>query len=403
MVVLAASKRGCRPSLRPMKIACVVGTRPEAIKLSPVIHRLRAPGSAFRTSVVASGQHRAEVAAVLAELDLHADETLDDCRGQALTQMTASLIANLGRSAAIGGADLVMVQGDTTTAFAGALAAFHHRVPVAHLEAGLRTGIPDVPFPEEGHRTLVAVLAAVHLAPSEQARRNLRSMGIPADRIAVTGNTCVDVLTTFGRQSRADARAALALDGRRVVLVTLHRRESWDGALGNICDGIAAAVREVPDALVVFPVYANPLVRELAASRLAGLPRVRLLEPLPYRDFMAYLHAADVVVTDSGGVQEESVTLGKQVLIVRAVTDRPEAVEAGLARLVGTDGLAVTHALRTALRHPTAHDITDVYGDGRAAERVFVALTRWRARTLPLLPRDCEFQSAAMRDTLAAG
>ena len=370
--------------------------------MSPVVHALRRPDSGTRALVVNSGQHRNEAASILTELGVQADETLADCRGQSLTTMTASLVANLGASSAIAASDLVLVQGDTTTAFAGGLAAFHRGVPLAHLEAGLRTGLLDMPFPEEGHRKLLAMIATLHFAPTDQARANLRSMGVAASQIAVTGNTCVDVLKTSGARSRADARASLALGGVPMVLVTLHRRESWNGRLAAICEGIAAAVRDVEDALVVFPMHPNPRVRETIARRLSAVPQVRLLDALPYRDFVTHLHAADVVVTDSGGVQEEAATLGKQTLIVRSVTDRPEAVDAGIAQLVGTDETRVARALRGALRRRSTHTFTDVYGDGAAAERVVMALHRWRNGQRPLLPRELEFKSLLTRDALAA-
>lgn len=390
-----------------MQIACVIGTRPEAVKLGPVIHELRKAGSPFRLSVINSGQHRQEVATILNELDLRADETLDDCGGQSLTAMTAMLVANLGQSSSIAGAGMVLVQGDTTTAFAAGLAAFHRGIPVAHLEAGVRSGTPDAPFPEEAHRKMIAMLAGVHLAPTAHARRNLRAMGVAANEIAVVGNTCVDALKTYGAYSYDAARSDLALDGRRVVLVTLHRRESWNGALRQICDGIAAAVLQPPEALVVFPAHGNPRVKEVVTDRLSHVPHVRLLDALPYRQFAAYLHAADVVVTDSGGVQEEAATLGTRTLVVRTVTDRPEAVDAGVAQLVGTEALDVSRALRLALESVAdplaASGATDIYGDGRAAKRVFEALNRWRLGLRPLLPHELEFRPASLRDSLAAG
>jgi UDP-N-acetylglucosamine 2-epimerase (non-hydrolysing) len=298
---------------------------------------------------------------------------------------------------------MVLVQGDTTTAFAGGLAAFHHGIPVAHLEAGLRSGIPEVPFPEEAHRRLLGVLATIHLAPTDQARANLWSMGVASSQIAVTGNTSVDTLRLFGGSSPSEARTMLGLDARRIVLVTLHRRESWNGRLAQICDGIIAALHDAEDTTVVFPLHGNPQVRELVVDRLGGVEGVQLLEPLPYRQFVTYLQAADVVVTDSGGVQEEAATLGKQTLIVRDVTDRPEAIDVGVARLVGTAAADVSRAMRSALRRESTNAFTDVYGDGRAAERVVVTLNRWRSGLRPLLPREFEFRSMATADRLAAG
>jgi UDP-N-acetylglucosamine 2-epimerase (non-hydrolysing) len=353
--------------------------------------------------VVNSGQHQDEVARVLADFGLYADEVLADQRGLALSEMTASLLGHLSRSVSIASAGLVLVQGDTTTAFAAGLAAFHRRIPVAHLEAGLRSGILETPFPEEAHRRLLAVLASIHLAPTDVAHRNLRAMGIAAGKIAVTGNTSVDALKSLAAATSAGIRRDLGLGDGRIVLVTLHRRESWAEGLAHVCEGIVSALRSVPDAVVVVPVHGNPRVRQIVHDRFAGLRQVRLLEPLPYRRFVACLQAADVVVTDSGGVQEEAVTLGKQTLIVRTVTDRPEAVDAGVARLVGTAAVDVARALRAALQRSAASVPADVYGDGRAAERVLIALNRWRLGLQPLLPREFEFHASAPAERRAAG
>ncbi len=387
-----------------MQITCVIGTRPEAVKVSPVVRALRSPGSPFRAVIVNSGQHQDEVAAVLDDFGLHADEVLPDARGLALSDMTASLVAALGRSMSVATASLVLVQGDTTTAFAAGLSAFHRRIPVAHLEAGLRSGILDTPFPEEAHRRLLAMLASVHLAPTDVARANLRAAGIPAARIAVTGNTSVDALKALVRSAPGALRSDLGLGEGPLVLVTLHRRESWEGGgLAHVCEGLVSAVRSAPDARDVNPLHGNPRVRQIVRDRLAGVPRVHLLEPLPYRRFVACLQAADVVVTDSGGVQEEAATLGKPTLIVRTVTDRPEAVDAGVARLVGTAAVDVSRALRAALQRGAARVPAEVYGDGRAAERTVVVLNRWRLGLQPLLPRDLEFGGTTAETRLAAG
>ena len=382
-----------------MQIVCVVGTRPEAIKLGPVIRALRDSRGRFQPIVVSSGQHQQQVASSLAELDLHVDETLPDSSGLSLPDMTVSLLAHLGQAAALKRAGLVVVQGDTTTTFTAALAAFQRRIPLAHVEAGLRSGNLDMPFPEEAHRKLVAVLATLHFAPTEQARSNLRAVGIADDRIAVTGNTCVDALhACVVPPDTARSIAKLKHDAERLILITLHRRESWGGPLQGICDALAEAVGRRPDAVAVFPLHPNPAVAEMVRERLLHVPQFRLLPPLPYREFIAYLGAADLVVTDSGGVQEEAATLGKRTLVVRSVTDRPEAVQSGAAELVGTSKHAVAAALDRALDRRPADTSCAVYGDGRAAERIVAALERWRGGLRPLLPPELEFRTTAERE-----
>lgn len=386
-----------------MRIACIVGTRPEAIKLTPVIRALLDAPARFQTVIVSSGQHPQQVASILAELGLHVDEALPDCSGLSLTAMTAALVANVGHAAALRRSDLAIVQGDTTTTFTAALAAFHRHIPVAHIEAGLRSGNDEMPFPEEAHRKLVAMLAELHFAPTGGARSNLRAMGIADDRIAVTGNTCVDMLQTCVAPPAIDRSIADATRGAgRLVLITLHRRESWGDALQGICDAVAEAVRRRPDVQVLFPLHPNPAVADMVRERLRDVPQIRLVAALPYREFIAYLRAADVVITDSGGVQEEAVTLGKQTLVVRSVTDRPEAVRTGVAELVGTSKRAVTAALDRALQQRSPEMSSAVYGDGRAAERIVVGLDRWRGGLRPLLPPELEFRPTTAREVGAA-
>jgi UDP-N-acetylglucosamine 2-epimerase (non-hydrolysing) len=355
-------------------VAVVFGTRPEAVKLAPVVAELRRHAD-LRVRVVATAQHREMLDQALAVFGVAPDVDLDLMRpGQMLPDLTARLVTALAGAFDAERPDVVLVQGDTTTAFAGALAAFYARVPVGHVEAGLRSGVPDDPFPEEANRRLVGVLADLHFAPTPRAAANLRREGVPEDRILVTGNTVIDALLGVVRS----LPTAPAPNGRRHLLMTMHRRENWGGPIRDVC----AAVREVldarPDVDLLFPVHRNPLVREEVGSALAGHPRVELAEPLDYGELVRALRDCTLVLTDSGGIQEEAPTLGKPVLVLRRTTERPEAVEAGCARLVGTEKAAVREALLRLLDEPAAYaamaHAANPFGDGRASERIALAL-----------------------------
>jgi UDP-N-acetylglucosamine 2-epimerase (non-hydrolysing) len=296
--------------------------------------------------------------------------------GQSLTDITTRTLAGYSHLFADVHAAAVVVQGDTATTLAAALAAFYHHVPVVHVEAGLRTDDPAAPFPEEINRRLTSQLARLHLAPTAGNRANLLRDGVAAAAIRVTGNTVVDaLLEAVALPGGYDDPALEDLDEdrRRVVLVTAHRRESWGDGHESIARAVAEIARTEPDVLVVFPIHRNPVVREAILPWLADLDNVRVTEPLGYRGLVKLMQRSDLILTDSGGIQEEGPSLGKPVLVMRDTTERPEAVTAGTVRLVGTDELQIVGAVRTVLHDPAEYaamaNAVNPYGDGRAAQR----------------------------------
>lgn len=359
----------------------VIGTRPEAIKLAPVIAALRADPW-LRPVVLCTAQHREMVDQALGSFGLVPDIDLNlHCRGQRLHEIAARVIE--GIAGAIEGArpDMLVVQGDTTTTFAGALAAFYAGVPVAHVEAGLRTGDRRSPFPEEANRRLTTQLASLHLAPTESAAATLCAEHINPAAIHVTGNTVIDALLATVRIGGPPdpSLADLDADRRRVLVVTAHRRESWGDGLVAIGRALARIARAEPDVVIVFPMHRNPIVREAMAQTVSGLDNVRLLEPLAYGPFVRLLARSHIVLTDSGGIQEEAPSLGKPVLVMRDTTERPEAVAAGCAKLVGSHEPTIVDAVRTLLHDEKAYaamaKAENPYGDGNAASRVVGAIS----------------------------
>ena len=350
----------------------LVGTRPEAIKLAPVVRALRAAGEQVR--VVSSGQHRELIDDLLPGLEAPADADLAVMRpSQSLSSLTARLLEAVSAELAAHRTHLLVVQGDTTTALAGALAGFYAGVPIAHVEAGLRSGRRDNPFPEEANRQLISRLATWHFAPTVGARNALLEEGIDESTVEVTGNTVIDNLLWVLERSTGVSSFRTYGSSRRRLLLTLHRRENQ----GSVMTGLAAAVGRLTiqhDLEVVFPVHPNPAVRSSVMSVLERKPNVRLIEPLHYFDFTATLATADLVVTDSGGVQEEAPTLGKPVLVVRDTTERPEAVQAGCACLVGTDPAeleaAVSLLLTDSEHYQRMARPANPFGDGNAAGRI---------------------------------
>jgi UDP-N-acetylglucosamine 2-epimerase (non-hydrolysing) len=376
------------------RVMAIFGTRPEAIKVAPVIAELeRSPQ--FDPIVVVTGQHREMLAQVLDLFGIVPHHDLDLCApGQTLTSVTTGALDGLTPLLEAERPDAVVVQGDTTTTFVGGLAAFYQQIPVVHLEAGLRTGDPYSPFPEEVNRALTTRLATLHLAPTEGNKQNLLAENIKPESILVTGNTVVDALLRAAELPGGYGDPALDdldTDPRRVVLVTAHRRESWGEGHAAVGRAIAEIARTEPDVLVVFPIHRNPVVRETILPALEGLDNVRVVEPLGYRSLVHLMQRAHLIVTDSGGIQEEGPSLGKPVLVMRDTTERPEAVAAGTVRLVGTDELQIVGAVRTVLHDAREYaamaNAVNPYGDGRAAERTVAAL----AHLFDLGPRPEEF------------
>jgi UDP-N-acetylglucosamine 2-epimerase (non-hydrolysing) len=357
----------------------IYGTRPEAIKLAPVIAAVEA--SANLTSlVVVTGQHREMLDQVNRLFGITPKHDLDIIAPrQSLTDITTRALSGLGEVIRSERPDLVAVQGDTTTSFVAALAAFYEKVPVVHVEAGLRTSDPYSPFPEEINRRLTSQIASLHLAPTPTSRSNLIAENIKPDRITVSGNTVIDaLLDVVARRLPYTDPALEQLAGRRVVLVTAHRRESWGEPMARSAAAIARLARAFPDTIFVLPAHLNPAVREVLLPPIAGLDNVVITEPLPYGEFSRLLQDSHIILTDSGGVQEEGPSLGKPVLVMRETTERPEAVDAGTVRLVGTDEDLIVREV-TRLLTDTAHydemaNAVNPYGDGQAARRSVQAI-----------------------------
>jgi UDP-N-acetylglucosamine 2-epimerase (non-hydrolysing) len=378
-----------------MRIMPIYGTRPEAIKLAPVLRALRGvPGTEVITCV--TGQHREMLDQVNQLFGVTPDIDLGVMtRGQSLTGLTTAVLCGLEPVLREHKPDWVIVQGDTTTAFAAGLAAFYQHIPTAHVEAGLRTGDLASPWPEEMNRQLAGRIAGLHFAPTAQSRANLLHEGVAADKVRVTGNTVIDALMQVLDMLRGDPTLAAAqaakfgfLDpARRLVLVTGHRRENFNGGLDRVCRAIAE-IADRDDVQVVYPVHLNPVVQAAAGMALSAKPNVHLLPPLDYLSFVWMMDRAHIIVTDSGGVQEEAPSLGKPVLVTRDTTERPEAVEAGTVRLVGTlpERLVreVTHLLDDAGAYAAMAGAHNPYGDGYAAGRVAGWLTGgWATEFLP--------------------
>jgi UDP-N-acetylglucosamine 2-epimerase (non-hydrolysing) len=361
-----------------VRLLLIFGTRPEAIKMAPVAHALHEHSDEFETVLCSTGQHRDMLNQTLAVFGLEPDVDLDLMMPrQTLADLTARAVGALDQVMTRVRPDLVVVQGDTTSAMVGALAAYYHRVPVAHVEAGLRTDDLCQPFPEEGNRRLIGTLAALHFAPTPSAAYRLEREGVPDGSIFVTGNTVIDALLRVRNGSRHGACLALS-SGRQRILLTMHRRESRGAALENSCRAILQLVERNPDVEVVFPVHSSPFVREPVTRLLSGHARIVLTEPMGYQEFILLMDSCRLVLTDSGGIQEEAPALGKPVLVLRDTTERAEAIRVGTARLVGTDPTRVLSVTETLLHNEKVYQAMarakNPYGDGRAAERVVAAL-----------------------------
>ncbi len=369
------------------RILVIAGTRPEAIKLAPLVLKLRATAWAD-VELLSTGQHRELLADALADFALTPDADLKVMQeNQSLSGVAARIMSALDERIARNPPDCIVVQGDTTTVMASGIAAFHRRIPVVHVEAGLRTGHMGEPFPEEFNRRLVALCTDLHCAPTRGMADNLLAEGIPANQILVSGNTVIDAVLAVAAQ-RPAAPAGLP-DVEKLILVTAHRRESFGAPLAGALAALRAAVDEDPSMGIAYPVHPNPNVQRAAREILGDHPRVALLPPLRYAELVATLQRAWLVVSDSGGIQEEAPALGRPVLVLRDRTERPEAVAAGSAELVGTDPLRIRAAIARLRRDPVLYAHRSLprfpYGDGRAAERIAAAMAR-RLGVEPALP-----------------
>ena len=369
----------------PARILVVFGTRPEAIKLFPLIHALKGH-PAFECVVCVSAQHRQMLDQVLEIAGIVPDHDLDVMQpDQTLDALTANLLTGLGKVMDAVKPDRVVVQGDTATAMTGALAAYYRKIPVDHVEAGLRSHNIYHPWPEEVNRKIIGGIASLHFAPTATAAAALIRENVDPARVHVTGNTVIDALHWVS--ARIEAQPALAsglagieaqFAGKRIIGVTSHRRENF----GEGMEGIASAIRQIagrPDTAVIFPVHLNPNVRKVMNERLAGLDTVALIEPLDYPHFARLLAIAEVMLTDSGGVQEEAPALGKPVLVMRETTERPEGVAAGTAKLVGTDPARIVTEISTLLDDREAYEAMarahNPFGDGQSSRRIVELLS----------------------------
>lgn len=376
---------------KPIKALCIFGTRPDTIKMAPVVLEMKAQRKNFNAVVCVTGQHREMLRQVLNTFGIKPNHNLAVMRhNQSLPEMTARILRSVDGIIAKEKPALLVVQGDTTTSFVAALAAFYRRVPVAHVEAGLRTGDFEHPFPEELNRALIDRFAAFCFAPTERNRRTLQSEGVPSERIFVTGNTGIDALMMIRdrvRKKGADtwnhlwrgAKSSVQDRSRKLVLITAHRRESFGTSMRAMFAVIRNLARKHPDWEFVYPVHLNPNVRTPAKEILARLPNVHLIEPLPYEPFVFLMDRASLILTDSGGVQEEAPSLGKQVVVMRERTERIEAIQAGTVTLAGSTGRGLEDAVerimrRVARKQRGSGSFKNPYGDGRATERILKVL-----------------------------
>jgi UDP-N-acetylglucosamine 2-epimerase (non-hydrolysing) len=360
------------------RLLLVFGTRPEAIKIAPVALGLRGQSGEFETVLCSTGQHRVMLNQTLSVFGLKPDIDLELMTPrQTLADLTARAVGALDNVMSRVRPDLVVVQGDTTSAMVAALAAYYHRTPVSHVEAGLRTDDTYQPFPEEGNRRLISTLAALHFAPTPSAAYRLQQEGVPEGRIFVTGNTVIDSLLRV-RENRGHGGNLARPSSRRRVLVTMHRRENRGAALEDTCRALLQLVDRNRNVEVVFPVHSSPFVHEPVTRLLSDHARIILTGPLGYQEFILLMDSCHLILTDSGGIQEEAPALGKPVLVLRDTTERPEAIKAGTARLVGTDPTRVLSVTETLLHSEKAYQAMaraqNPYGDGRAAERIVAAL-----------------------------
>lgn len=364
-----------------MKILTVFGTRPEAIKMAPLVQQLNAHPD-IDAKVCVTAQHREMLDQVLELFEIKPDYDLNIMKpGQTLTDITGNILKGMESVLQECKPDAVLVHGDTTTTLATTLAAFYQQIPVGHVEAGLRTGNLYSPWPEEGNRKLAGAVAHWHFAPTVQSQNNLLSEGVKEECILVTGNTVIDALLEVKEKLEQNenlqsqfANQFSFLNNDKVILVTGHRRESFGDGFERICEALAQAAKQFPNAQIVYPVHLNPNVREPVNRILSGITNIHLIEPQDYLPFVWLMNRSDIILTDSGGIQEEAPSLGKPVLVMRDTTERPEAVAAGTVKLVGTDTDTITNAIAELLTNELAYETMskahNPYGDGQASQRI---------------------------------
>lgn len=368
------------------KVLSIFGTRPEAIKMAPLVHLLKNDPS-FESKICVTAQHREMLDQVLDLFELIPDYDLNIMRsGQTLNDVTIAILAGLKHTLEDFKPDIVLVHGDTTTTLSAALASYYQKIPVAHVEAGLRAGDLYSPWPEEGNRKLTAAIAHYHFAPTKNARKNLLNEGVEESAITVTGNTVIDALFLVRKKLREDNVLLASLDcefdyldsSKKLILVTGHRRESFGGGFIRICEALRNVALMHPEAQILYPVHLNPNVQQPVLRILNDLKNVFLIGPQPYLSFTYLMERAAIIVTDSGGIQEEAPSLGKPVLVLRDTTERPEALEAGTVRLVGTDTKVIIEQLTVLLTDDVEYEKMSLaqnpYGDGNACGRIVDAL-----------------------------
>ena len=371
--------------MKKLKVMTIFGTRPEAIKMAPVVLELAKYSEQITPVVVVTAQHREMLDQVLRLFAITPDYDLDIMSaGQTLYDITSRALTGLRDILAAERPDLVLVHGDTTTTFTAALAAFYQQIPVGHVEAGLRTRNKYSPFPEEMNRKLTGSLTDLHFAPTETARQALLTESVPAPDIFVTGNTVIDALLATvdsAYQFSDELLSGIDFAQRRIILMTTHRRENLGEPMRQVYQAIRRIVDEFPDVEVVFPVHKNPKVREVVQAAIGGIPRIHLCDPLDYQPFVNLMARSALILTDSGGIQEEAPSLGKPVLVLRDTTERPEAIAAGTVKLIGTAEAAVYSETRALLSDSAQYramaEAANPYGDGQAALRI-VQTILWR-------------------------
>ena len=375
------------------RVLVLLGTRPEVIKLAPVIMALRRRSGEFDTVVCSTGQHREMFDQAMAGFGLKADLDLGLMTpGQTLAGITSLAFAAVDKALEQTKPDAILVQGDTTSAMCGAMCGFYRKIPVGHVEAGLRTGDIYSPFPEEVNRSIIGKVAALHFAPTPRSADNLRREGVPAPCIRVTGNTVVDALqwmrSRLPQEAPAElpANAVAAIGTHRLILVTGHRRESFGDGMASMCRALRALADRFPDTAIVYPVHLNPNVQQPVREILSAHSRIHLLPPVAYPTLLWLMERAHLILSDSGGIQEEAPSFGKPLLVLRDTTERPEVIDAGCAKLVGTDEARILDEASTLLTDRSAYAAMagrqNPFGDGRASERIATLLARHLGETV---------------------